>query len=86
MIIKGEFSEYKMDWRSCGWAYANAIVKKRAKLFGLIPYWKTVWDSSGPSTVGRGRVEKFHPHEFENWFKEVIKEYEDYERAWEGKR
>lgn len=81
MKIKGELCEYEVDWCGYGWTGAEAVVKKRAKLFGFIPYWTTVW-RSGPDRVRQYEAYKFHPHQFKNWFARVVKEYEAYEKAW----
>lgn len=85
MKITHEGIEYKFYWNRVGWSYAEINVQIKSKLFGLIPYWKTVWSTSsgfswGPATVER--VEKAHKGRMEEWARSALKEYIAYEKSW----
>jgi hypothetical protein len=77
--IKGELSDYYVDWEPRGWSYAVPIVKKEVKLFGFFPHKKFLW--RGPSKP-HIHAEKLHPKEIIEWYTRAVQEYEEYVKAW----
>lgn len=75
MEIKG----YRVKWAEYGWSYGVPIVRKRVKLFGVIPYWKKVWQGEAINCL---TAEKMLPDRMKKWFEEAVDEYENYTRAW----
>lgn len=71
VIIKGEFGEYSVKWRSYGFSYARAIVRNKNGKF--------VWSSSDDESkypVSFDEASKMSKNKIDKWFKYVVYEYE----------
>jgi hypothetical protein len=89
MRIYGKLGEYEVTTVKVGYSYAEAFVRVRVVhriFFGLIKVstFKKVWKSSGKfGSIKMNEVEKAHPEQLRDWYKDVVDEYERYKVAWE---
>jgi hypothetical protein len=92
MKIVGVLDTYDCEWRTCGYSFAEVVVKVEKvipaiKILGVTivkesKAYKEVWVSRGKGFPRHCMMRLATPERINTWYKEVVKEYEDHCLAW----